>query len=625
MRRIIACALSSLSLVHLSEAVPIDAYVDISNSVLTNVKKTTEDSMVISATYGNIQGTVDVTASTAVTPLSYSFTSTGEAWAKNGGTVRVIAGCTIDPAGYWSYVTPNLPSFQYNNPYNDYKTFVFKEPMTFSGSYSLGGDGLVPSFKGLIAAEDTGLTWIRGDGTKSKETAFGSESLHIMTAGSAYSESFQGTVAPGTYYIAAAAAWVSYGTVDVMARKGTMSFNVTFTPKTPPVVKPPVLELTDINDSSSIRNGDTAWITGESPPKMPALVARLSNPPKEGKVAHWRLVCTYNRPRKAGLPQDTVTFRKDVPIQASDSADPEWNIAAEYDRLPFFGGDAELTCQIDEQPARSRSFKILGKNPPPDVVRNFIEKARDSLAPEAWYAYAICKLENRYIGSDRFYNQFYGDKGKYKSKEGEVVFGGDPAGPGGFGLFQITGTLKDAGKGITPREEIWNWQANVKTGLKIVQAKIVDSDKRMKKDRDRAAREVRDLALQKPAALVPQLSTPRNNKEQLIMDGGDAKYGIPAKARITFKDAGTPVKTAQDQYPTIRDADAIRRFNGGRYCEWIGGSKDQPQGKAGNLGHWRFNGKRGYDNLSYVDLVTGQMDDQAPPYPAPHVLKLPRK
>ncbi len=242
MKRFLSSVAANLIASATLHAVTIHGYLDISNSVVINQEKSASDALAISGTYAGVTGAVEVNASAVQTANSYSFTAEGETslvGSPNFCDAYAMAGCTTDPAGHgvtgvhWAYVTPDLLSFQYNNPYTGLKKFVFTKPMRFTGSYSVSGGSRVPSFKGTIFSESGTLTWTRGNGTKSKQTAFGSEPLEIVTADQPYGyyESFIGTVAPGTYYVGAAAVWVSRGATDQGARKGSMSFRINFSPE----------------------------------------------------------------------------------------------------------------------------------------------------------------------------------------------------------------------------------------------------------------------------------------------------------------------------------------------------------------------------------------------------------
>lgn len=264
MKKVIATAGGNLILTLFLQAVPIDAYLDISNSSLINKRMTASDSVSITAEHEGRRGSVEVSAATVETALSYSFTANGEVSASIAPSkAYALAGCEIDPAGYWNYIQPTDVSLNVHNPYNDVKTYVFKEPMTFTGSYSMGGSGTIPSFKAFLAEEDGLLNWNRGNGTFSVwDPFYGSQTLEISIVGAAYAESFYGTVSPGIYKIGAAAVWAASGS-DLQPRKGSMAFTVNFTPAP---TQPSIGSVTEASGTTNvIRNGMTfPFVTGDA-------------------------------------------------------------------------------------------------------------------------------------------------------------------------------------------------------------------------------------------------------------------------------------------------------------------------------------------------------------------------
>lgn len=78
-----------------------------------------------------------------------------------------------------------------------------------------------------------------------------------------------------------------------------------------------------------------------------------------------------------------------------------------------------------------------------------------------------------YGAKNRYYNQFWESAvpyGKRKPALGMPMHSPDKFGPGGFGIFQVTGD-KASRDTIIPRNQIWNWRANIKAGLAIVKYK----------------------------------------------------------------------------------------------------------------------------------------------------------
>ena len=197
---------------------------------------------------------VSISATAKVTPTSYEFESSGELSASGTGTARGLVNCTIDPVGYWSYVTENLLGFTVNNPYksNEEKKFVFTVPMNFTGSYSRGGSGRIPQFKAYLSTENGQITWTKGGGGS------GGGSLVYVKDGQPYSQSFVGTVSPGTYNINAGSAWLSLNG-DLEPSKGHLNFRVNFTPAG--TAEPSIGAVSELRGMVSVsRNGSTSHL-----------------------------------------------------------------------------------------------------------------------------------------------------------------------------------------------------------------------------------------------------------------------------------------------------------------------------------------------------------------------------
>ena len=138
----------------------------------------------------------------------------------------------------------------------------------------------------------------------------------------------------------------------------------------------------------------------------------------------------------------------------------------------FFGGEAKLTFKYKDQPEQTFLFSIRGRNPNPVTCKSYIkEQTPDDMD---WFTYAIAKSESKDYGGQPYYNQFLANGGKYSpvpGQEGIPLHGKDSdTTPGGFGLFQVTGTVSNPKEKIL-RGQIWNWQENVKAALKIIKNK----------------------------------------------------------------------------------------------------------------------------------------------------------
>jgi len=202
---------------------------------------------------------VSISATTIVTPTSYEFQSSGELSASGTGTAKALVNCTINPVGYWSYVTDSLLGFTVNNPYKDteVKKFVFTFPMNFTGSYSRGGSGRIPQFKAYLGTGDGVISWVKGGGES------GRGSLDYVKDGQPYGESFVGTVSPGTYYINAGSAWLS-SNADQEPSKGTLNFRVNFTLAN--AAEPTIGSVSEMRGMVSVgRNGGTFLLKDGDP------------------------------------------------------------------------------------------------------------------------------------------------------------------------------------------------------------------------------------------------------------------------------------------------------------------------------------------------------------------------
>jgi hypothetical protein len=248
-------------------------------------------------------------------------------------------------------------------------------------------------------------------------------------------------------------------------------------------------------------------------PSMPRLAVRIPGLGSDTLKARWRLHVHYDRGngKRSGRNQreDTVlippAMHGDVewtdPIPVTEvwhiHEDAAWK--AEIAQRGFFGGTATLYCWIDGQDEPAEPFIrfiIGGINPDDRRCRHFID-AQAPPAAEAqvlatnqtligdhietgtglWFAYAVAKSEsrgynNRPQARNTIYNQFW-EVDVYNGAPrtpGHPIWCDDgPGRPGGYGLFQVTGTpLLPNDSDDLPRREIWNWQDNVRAGLRIL-------------------------------------------------------------------------------------------------------------------------------------------------------------
>jgi hypothetical protein len=118
--------------------------------------------------------------------------------------------------------------------------------------------------------------------------------------------------------------------------------------------------------------------------------------------------------------------------------------------------------RVSGQTEQKFYFRIGGKNPSNAAGRHFIDGEANS---NEWFSYAIAKHETaEYRYNDSLYNQFTSDKRSFWNAwpVGSPTWNNDGGAlPGGYGIFQLTGTVTDSEANI-PRRQIWNWQDNVR-------------------------------------------------------------------------------------------------------------------------------------------------------------------
>jgi len=288
------------------------------------------------------------------------------------------------------------------------------------------------------------------------------------------------------------------------------------------------LEVVDINDhsdegddvsispwdtSQQITNENIAWIDAhtsqqDDSPRMPQLELRIPGLPS-GITIEAKLEVEYTRGNGAREPRTQPGDRVQIPGGDSFAPvtgdtwriydEPEW--AVEIGESPgpttsgdqgFFGGDATLTYRLlgedgaEVLAPQTINFRIGGESPEPARGRTYIETLEEA-GPDGnlWFTYAVAKSESAdYNGEDTRYNQFYSlpeaDNENYADRRrthvGRPVFGddrnadGSPNGPGGYGMFQVTGSPTNADVDIS-RGQIWNWQVSSVAALAIISRK----------------------------------------------------------------------------------------------------------------------------------------------------------
>lgn len=277
------------------------------------------------------------------------------------------------------------------------------------------------------------------------------------------------------------------------------------------------------NLQSQMPDSSIAWITGNTgfadTPEMPRLNAKIIGAPA-GLQVQWRFECEYRRgngyrksyiTKSGSLPEDTVVVPNKGALAYTDEmpASEVWNIyehsrwVSELNESGFFGGLAKVFLKIEGgPPTEVCRFRIGGRNPAEDTAKEHIGQSAGQVDSRLWFAYAVAKEESHGYGGPGhvFYNQFFGSYRRpsdINPRTGRLVFSsgwdenmdwqcwanGWPAynldrdsfngpqnGPGGYGLFQVTGSATDEDF-IIPRRQIWNWQDNVEGGLAILEAK----------------------------------------------------------------------------------------------------------------------------------------------------------
>lgn len=191
---------------------------------------------------------------------------------------------------------------------------------------------------------------------------------------------------------------------------------------------------------------------------MPRLQVSIPGAPAS-LIVEWSFECNYERGN--GLKKSLTQYEDKVSIPSVQRAGNQpWKIfedsrwTTDIGFSGFFGGNATVTANINGQETKLY-FRIGGRSPDNAKARQYIDSNGNATE---WFSYAIAKHETaewRVNGS--FYNQFRNNP--TQSKFGLPTWHDDGHGPGGYGIFQITGTPSDE-DGNIPRRQIWNWQDN---------------------------------------------------------------------------------------------------------------------------------------------------------------------
>jgi hypothetical protein len=181
-------------------------------------------------------------------------------------------------------------------------------------------------------------------------------------------------------------------------------------------------------------------------PMMPQIEAAITGGPLTLDV-EWSLEVKYDRGNglrtARNQSEDTVTFPA-----VTKKVDEVWRIyqesswAEKLSSNGFFGGHAVLKMKIGSTEQQFH-FRIGGKNPQAAKAKQYIESLADCAPNQTlWFAYAIAKSESKdYNGSGSRYNQFL-SLPQNPRDNGFPLFGDDDSGPGGYGMFQVTGNVQ---------------------------------------------------------------------------------------------------------------------------------------------------------------------------------------
>ena len=353
--------------------------------------------------------------------------------------------------------------------------------------------------------------------------------------------------------------------------------------------------ITPWDTSQNIANNNIAWIDAHQSaqnvaPRMPQLEFRVPGLP-DGLTIEAKLNVQYTRGNRARAARNQAEDRVRIPANGNFAQvnGDAWQLYNEADwqteltERGFFGGEATLTYQIKQVGnivvgPEEIDFRIGGENPDDARCKAYIE-AQPNAGPGGtlWFAYAIAKSESRdYNGGGSRYNQFL-ELPTHRRDVGRPLFGNDAHGPGGYGMFQVTGTAADNDANI-PREQFWNWMENVDGAMPILAAK----------------RAIADRWMNNAAPRNPPNPRPDGQRPQARFDRG---VDVPVPDRtvrgVLFSD------NAANRDGVIEDAVTIKAYNGAaaHYCSW-----------GGNAAGWGFNNTNnlGFD---YVDRVCQEVEN----------------
>jgi len=382
------------------------------------------------------------------------------------------------------------------------------------------------------------------------------------------------------------------------------------------VLAPRVTDLnntTDDQDDEVVATNGFAWIdahSGPAPaagqpdqniaPRMPNLSATVHGGANlANRQVRWRLRVHYDRGNGTrgngplngrNQAEDTIyvparNAQAQVQWTGLTAANQAWQIfhhadwTNEIQQRGFFGGQVELYMWVDGQAQPNRAalrFRIGGANPDdarcrayidqqaPLVAANLVNGQTIAVGTGLWYAYGIAKSETANLnGANTRYNAFMALP-VHRRDQGLPIFGADGGvGPGGYGLFQVTGTSADNNANIV-RRQIWNWQDNVTAGLDLVGYK--------KYGPDQNAHAVRWMLRQANANNANGVALPNHTVRTTTFAANTVRTMTDAVAIKVYNGASRPPNTFVDNgaAPGFR----LDPQGSGHYCYWRNASNE---------------------------------------------------
>lgn len=242
----------------------------------------------------------------------------------------------------------------------------------------------------------------------------------------------------------------------------------------------------------------------------------------------------------------------------------EWDIAAAMTVLPqderIFGGRTVIKLRVGSVLEYEHQFRIRGRNPSDPIARAFIDN--HASPQDHWFAYAVAKHESK--DGNEFYHQFYRLGSVYTKDENTGLPFFRPT-PAGWGVMQMDFSGGPSGRPTVA--EIWNWQANVLSGIT-----------KLNSSRAQATRWMRSLGPGRSG------NRPIGQRPQSQIDAGGGQYVRDPNGDGRFDDAtvigGAPIRVPDEVVARcgfidgtareIEDAVTIKQYNSAtrHYAYW---------------------------------------------------------